>query len=98
MAIEFDPAKDRLNLSRHGISLAAADELDWEGLVVRSDLRCDYREVREIGLGPIGGRLHCVVFTRRGGVYRVISLRKANRRESRNYAKAQAQDHHADAG
>ncbi|PSF07813.1 BrnT family toxin [Marinobacter halophilus] len=39
-----------------------------------------------IGYGPIGNRVYCVVFTERGEVRRIISLRKANRREVRLYA------------
>jgi len=41
--------------------------------------------VREIGYGVIGNRLYCVVFTQRGDTMRVISLRKANAREARQY-------------
>ncbi|MDX6010338.1 BrnT family toxin [Cupriavidus necator] len=35
--------------------------------------------------GPIGRRLYCPVFTIRGNTLRVISLRKANSREVRDY-------------
>lgn len=41
------------------------------------DARRDYGEVREIGVGVIGERLYCVVFTQRGDAMHVISLRKA---------------------
>lgn len=50
--------------------------------------RMDYGETRIIGLAYVGLRLHCVVFTDRGDERRVISLRKANRREVNRYAKA----------
>ena len=89
MAIDFDPEKDRVNLDRHGISLAAAAGFDWDGVLVRPDLRRDYGELREIGLGMLGERLHCVVFTRRAAAHRIISLRKANKREARSYAESQ---------
>nr|WP_315598715.1 BrnT family toxin [uncultured Cupriavidus sp.] len=49
------------------------------------DDRRDYGEVREIGFGVIGGRLYCVVFTQRGEIMHIISLRKANKREVTNY-------------
>ena len=39
-------------------------------------------------LGYIGDRLHYVVYTMREGKYRIISLRKANPREIRQYAQA----------
>jgi uncharacterized DUF497 family protein len=36
----------------------------------------------------VGVRLYCVVFVDRGDVRRIISLRKANRREEKRYAQA----------
>jgi len=42
-------------------------------------------EERFIALGLIGERLHSLVFTVRGNAVRVISLRKANRREELGY-------------
>ncbi|CAJ92488.1 conserved hypothetical protein [Cupriavidus necator H16] len=49
------------------------------------DDRADYRELREIGFGVIDERLYCVVFTQGGNAMHIISLRKANKREARNY-------------
>lgn len=37
-------------------------------------------------MGMIGEKLHAVVFTLRPGGIRVISLRRANRREEKQYA------------
>jgi len=54
--------------------------------MVVEDVRNDYQEVRFQAIGFIGDRLHVLVFTPRGKVTRVISLRKANRREERHYA------------
>lgn len=51
------------------------------------DLRRDYGETRLRVFGMIDSRLHVGVITRRGDVTRVISLRRANRREQRTYAK-----------
>ena len=50
------------------------------------DQRHEYGEYREIGLGYIGDRLFTVVFVDRGEERRIISLRKANRREEKIYA------------
>lgn len=85
MDITFDRAKDALNQEKHGVSLATAALLNWSDLMVAVDDRFDYREVREIGFGVIDQRLYCVVFTQRGDTMHVISLRKANQREVRNY-------------
>jgi len=39
MEIEFDSAKDRENLAKHGVSLALADQLDWDAALVWIDDR-----------------------------------------------------------
>ncbi len=86
MQYEFDPAKDESNLEKHGVSLADADEFEWEAAVVREDTREQYAEPRFEAKGYIGDRLHVLVFCIRGDVVRVISLRKANSREVKSYA------------
>jgi len=54
----------------------------------RRDLRRDYGELRVLAIGHVGGLiLHCV-YTDRGPVRRVISLRPANRRERDAYRAA----------
>jgi uncharacterized DUF497 family protein len=52
MRIEFDPAKDISNQSKHGVSLSLAIELDWEAALVWVDERFDYGETRMIALAP----------------------------------------------
>ena len=86
MQYEFDPAKDESNLDKHGVSLADADEFEWDAAVVREDTREQYAEPRFEAKGYIGDRLHVLVFCIRGDVVRVISLRKANPREVKSYA------------
>lgn len=81
MDIDFDPAKDVLNRLKHGVSLGAARRMDWDNVVARPDTRHEYGEQRMIGFGAIDERLHCIVFVMRSNTCRVISLRKANRRE-----------------
>jgi len=87
MSIRFDPAKDAINRAKHGVSLREAARLDWASAVVRPDLRYHYGESRMIALGYIGPRLHYVVFVDRDAERRIISLRKANEREVRIYAR-----------
>lgn len=85
MRIEFDPAKDAANQAKHGVSLALAGELDWEAALVWVDVRFDYAELRMIALAPKTQILYCVAFVDRGDVRRIISLRRANRREVKHY-------------
>ncbi len=59
--------------------------MDFDTAIYAPDNRYDYGEDRTWALGLIGGRLHMLVFTMRGDMLRVISLRKANPREVRRY-------------
>ena len=88
MKIEFDLQKDKTNIEKHGVSLAHAQHIEWETLLATQDRRKDYGEIRMIGYAYIDIRLHCVVYTDKAESRRIISLRKANRREVRDYAKA----------
>jgi uncharacterized DUF497 family protein len=81
MQIESDASKSRRNAQRRGISFADAMELLSGPHVMRDDVRQDYGERRVVGYGLIGGRIHVCVYTLRGDAYRIISLRKANRRQ-----------------
>lgn len=85
MRFEFDPSKDAANRAKHGVSLALAEELDWDAALVWIDERFDYTELRMIALAPETNILYCVAMAERGEVYRVISLRRATRREVQHY-------------
>ncbi len=86
MEIEFDPDKASSNAAKHGVSLDTAENLEWDMLLAEEDKREAYGELRFIGYVPIGRQVYCVVFTDRGDVRRIISLRKATKREVINYA------------
>jgi uncharacterized DUF497 family protein len=85
MDIEFDSAKETVNLAKHDISLNDAIELLEGECLIRTDERRHYGEAREIAYGVIAGRVHVCVYTMRGDVHRIISLRRANRREMDAY-------------
>ena len=87
MGIEFDEnksLKNRQDPSR-GFGLDLAAQFEWGASVSFLDTRKDYGEMRRISIGPIHGRLHVMVWTRRDREVRIISLRKANKREVRFY-------------
>ena len=50
--------------------------------------RFEYSEIRIIALAPKTGILYCVAFVDRGEVRRIISLRRANRREVKHYVQS----------
>jgi uncharacterized DUF497 family protein len=85
MYIEFDPVKDVANQKKHGVSLSVAGELDWEAALLWIDDRFEYGEMRMIALAPKTEILYYVAFVDRGEARRVISLRRANRREVKHY-------------
>ena len=86
---EWDEAKNRANIRKHGFDFADAEQLFSGILLVRADLRRDYGESRWVGIGTIRGRTAVVAFTQRGPeTMRIISLRKATRHEREEYEKA----------
>ncbi len=84
--ISFDTAKDKANQRKHGVSLAEAEFVAWDEALTWQDDRNDYGEVRLVALAPIGDRLYCCVYVERDEGKRIISLRKANKREVMDYA------------
>jgi hypothetical protein len=88
MQIEFDPAKDIANREKHGVSLVLALELDWETALVWVDERFQYNEKRMIALAPKTDILYYVAFVDRNEARRIISLRRANRREVKHYVQS----------
>lgn len=87
MKIEFDTAKNEKNIRERGINFDLAANFNLETAKIWADTRKDYGEERYIALGTIGERLFSMVFTVRGDVLRIISLRKANKREVNSYEK-----------
>ena len=69
--------------------MALASELDWDEALVWVDDRFEYGECLMIALAPRTGILYYVAFVDRNRVRRVISLRRANRREVKHYVQAQ---------
>jgi len=86
LPLDFDPDKDRRNRTKHGMSLADAERIEWDTAFVWVDDRTDYGEQRMRGWGYIGSRLFHIAFVDRGDVRRIISLRRANPREEKRYA------------
>ncbi|MHB8883598.1 MAG: BrnT family toxin [Methylovirgula sp.] len=82
----WDARKREANAKKHGLDFAAAQDFNFATALTVTDDRNDYGELREISIGFIGARLHVLVFTRRAPKIHVISLRKANDREEKQYA------------
>ncbi len=79
---DWDSDKAALNLEKHGVEFSAIYDFDWATAIEAEDIRYDYGEVRMQALGKIGDRYHVLVYSIRGELIRIISLRKANGRET----------------
>lgn len=85
---ERDDAKRDENPAEYGVDFLVATGFDWNVAITNPDIRNDYGEARFVAYGPIYGRLYVLVYTRRHPIRRVISLRKANKREQAEYTAA----------
>jgi hypothetical protein len=77
MTFEWDGAKNRANIRRHGFDFAEAEQMFRGFLLVRPDTREDYGEERWIGIGMIQGRFAFAAFAEPSPTIRIISLRRA---------------------
>lgn len=89
MEIIYDPDKDARNIEQRGLSFELVHAFDFETALFVVDDRHDYGEVRYRGLGLLGERVHALVFTETPNGIRIISFRKANKREAKSYEQAQ---------
>ena len=87
MAVTFDTDKNARNIAERGLSFERVADLDWDTAVIVVDTRRDYGELRLRVMARLDGALHAAVVTPRGEDLRVISFRRANRREVRLYDK-----------
>lgn len=86
MAFDWDPEKDAANREKHGIGFGEACRIFDGPVLTRADDREDYGEPRFISLGALTPEaVIVVVHTQRDGKTRLISARKANRRERKVY-------------
>jgi len=93
MQFEWDDAKSEACFNYRGFDFAYALRAFFDDdRIVRRDRRWDYGEERYRLLGAIEGRIFVLIYTIRGSAIRIISARKANRKETREY------EHHASHG
>ena len=85
MHIEFDPAKNERNILERGLSFERVSDFDFDTASIWQDTRKPYPEARNVALGLLDSRLHVLCFTPAAGGIRVISFRKANTREVKDY-------------
>ena len=85
MRITYDPAKNARNIELRGLGFERVANFDFQTAVIWIDRRKAYPEVRISALGLLAGRVHALVFAETTNGIRVISFRKANKREVKRY-------------
>ena len=82
---EWDEAKDRTNIQKHGVSFETAKQIFDGPVLTWRDKRREYGEDRDISIGQVSTALIVVVHTDRAGRIRLISARPASREERQAY-------------
>jgi len=85
MKITFDPAKRAWTLAERNLDFEVATTVFDGPCINWIDRRFDYGEDRVVTVGYLGQRMIVLVWTQRGNVRHIISIRKANAREIKIY-------------
>lgn len=84
---DWDEEKNQENLEKHGLSFEDAELVFRGPCVTFDDDRFDYDEDRFLTLGLLQSRVVLIAYTWREERIRIISMRKATRREQEIYQK-----------
>jgi uncharacterized protein len=86
MEVEFDADKDEINRFKHRLPLAFGKRVfdDPDHFSVSSHREED-REDRSKAMGMVDGKLYTLVYVWRGDILRLISVRRSNASEQRDY-------------
>ena len=87
MRYEWDEAKSRSNIQKHGIDFSGSEEVFTGQTVTLPDERFDYGELRFITLGWLRSQVVVVAHTETDEMIRIISIRKATKNEENQYFK-----------
>lgn len=86
MDFEFDPAKDAINRAKHHLPLSFGQRIFDDPFV---DILPSFRPIdgedRYKAVGIVDGKLFTAIYTERGTATRLISVRRSNAREQRDY-------------
>jgi uncharacterized protein len=78
---DWDPAKSEATFRVRGFDFAYARRILSGDQIETTDARLDYGEVRIKAIGQVGPDVLVVIYTVRGAYHRIISARRANRKE-----------------
>jgi uncharacterized DUF497 family protein len=89
MEIEWDNNKAASNLIKHKIDFEDAKNIFLDPNRLEREDKRDYNETRIQVIGIVNQVVLLVVYTKRNGRYRIISARRANKNERRQYYQSQ---------
>jgi len=93
MQVEWDPDKAALNLRKHGVDFAdAVIALEDENALTIEDHGHNEQRFKTLGLGPNLNVLFVVHTERDEETIRIISARKADRTETKQYYRGLANE------
>lgn len=88
MSADFDPKKDAANFKKHGVSLSEGDGVLSDPLALTVEDESAEGEQRFVTIGTnVFGSLLVITHTPRREGPRIISVRKPDPKERRNYEK-----------
>ena len=88
MNFEWDEGKNQSNTQKHGVDFNEVIDVFEHPMLVNLDKRVEYEEDRWVGIGMMSHHVIVVVYTELDSdVIRIISARKANKREVQYYVK-----------
>ena len=90
MDISFDPAKRAANLEQRGLDFADAGLVFMGEVATIADVRRDYGEDRYLSAGHLKGRMVVIVWTPRGDVRHIISMRYCHAKEDQVWQRRMA--------
>ena len=86
MRCGWDPAKDAANIAKHGIAfIRAVEAFDDPRRLDDDSTRAEFGEARRMTIGRVRGDVIAMIDTDRDRTRRIISARKARRRERRRF-------------
>ena len=86
MSFEYDPQKAKINHQKHGVSFAEAEMVFFDPLAIHDIDPDSITEERFIAMGMGNNELLLVViYTMRGDIIRLISARRATKKEKKTY-------------
>jgi uncharacterized DUF497 family protein len=82
---EWDDKKSQQCLSERGFDFSIVHDFDFHSAVTIPDDRKDYGEPRYRAFGFVNGEAFSVVFTPRNRKLRIISVRRAHKKEMKRH-------------